>query len=152
MPRHKFQVTDEKRQRVKKLAGCQVQEKQIALLLGLRSVTALRKYFGKELVMGSVQAKANVSKTLVQMARSGEHPAATMFWLKTRAGWSEKGNRPEPATRDADRNWLITEYQPPSSPEHEQAFEEAVRRLRAASGGARPEWEGDKGDEEGEEW
>src|SRR5690348_488623 len=106
MPRHKFQVTDEKRQRVKKLAGCQVQEKQIALLLGLRSLTAPRKYFGEELAMGSLQAKANVSKKLFEMARSGEHPAATMFWLKTRARWSEKGNRPEPATRDADRNWL----------------------------------------------
>jgi hypothetical protein len=30
------------------------------------------------------------------MATSGRHPAATMFWLKTRARWSEQGREPEP--------------------------------------------------------
>jgi len=38
---------------------------------------------------------ANVRKTLFQMATSGKHPAATMFWLKTRARWSEQGREPE---------------------------------------------------------
>ena len=38
---------------------------------------------------GRDAAIANVSQTAYQMAVSGEHPAMTMFWLKTRARWKE---------------------------------------------------------------
>jgi hypothetical protein len=75
-----------------------------------------------------------------------------MFWLKTRARWSEKGNPPESITRKEDHTWEITEYQPPTPPEHQSAFEEAARRLRMAGTTVAPEWEGDKGDPQEDPW
>jgi hypothetical protein len=151
MPRHKFQATDEQRQRVKSLAGYGLRHKQIALILGLSSTTLLRKHFRQELLTGPAKAQANVRKRLFDTARSGRHPAATIFWLKTRARWSEKGNRPEPTARYETPTWVITEDQPPAPPKHEKAFEEAARRLRAVSDEGWPEWEGDKGGEQEEE-
>jgi hypothetical protein len=146
MPRHKFQVTEDHRQRVKSLAGYGMRHEQIAFMLGLRSTTMLHKHFGQELVIGPAEAKSNVLNVLFRRAISGRDPASTMFWLKTRAGWSEKGNRPETPLRYERRDWIIEEYQPPTPAEHQSTVDEAVRRLQAAGGGAWQEWEGDKGD------
>lgn len=33
---------------------------------------------------------AQVAKTALDMAKSGEHPEMTMFWLKSQAGWRDK--------------------------------------------------------------
>jgi hypothetical protein len=95
MPRS-FVPTDEQRRRVKMLASLGQRPKQIAMVVGIRSTTTLRKHFREELTRGPAEAMANVRKTLFQMATSGRHPAATMFWLKTRARWSEQGREPEP--------------------------------------------------------
>lgn len=148
MPRHKFQATEEQRQKVNTLAGYGLTEQQIVLMLGLSSVTMLRKHFRQELATGRAEAKRNVLNRLFRMAKSGKNPGATIFWLKTRARWSEKGNPPEPATRSGQYKWVIETYQPPCPPESQREFEEAARRLRRATGVARPEWEGDKGDPE----
>ena len=86
MPRS-FVPTDEQRRRVKMLASLGQRHKQIAMVVGIRSTTTLRKHFREELTRGPAEAMANVRKTLFQMATSGKHPAATMFWLKTRARW-----------------------------------------------------------------
>src|SRR3954453_13917745 len=88
MPRS-FVPTDEQRRRVKMLASLGQRQEQIALVVGIGSTTTLRKHFREELTRGPAEAMANVRKTLFQMATSGKHPAATMFWLKTRARWSE---------------------------------------------------------------
>ena len=45
------------------------------------------------------KANLTVARTLFEMATSGKHPAATFFWLKTRAGWRE-ADRPEPVRQD----------------------------------------------------
>jgi hypothetical protein len=148
MPRHKFQATEEQRQRVKSLAGYGMRHKQIAFLLGLRSTTMLRKHFRQELEIGPAEAKSNVLNVLFRRAISGRDPAAIIMWLKTRARWSEKGNPPEPTTRNADWRWIITEHQPPSPPGYQSAFEEAARRLRAVGSVAPLEWPGDKGGEQ----
>src|SRR3954452_20079703 len=95
MPRS-FVPTDEQRRRGKMLASLGQRAKQIAMVVGIRSTTTLRKHFREELTRGPAEAMANVRKTLFQMATSGKHPAATMFWLKTRARWSEQGREPEP--------------------------------------------------------
>jgi hypothetical protein len=152
MPRPKFQPTEEQRHRVKALARCHVRPEQIACILSLKSVAMLRKHFREELAMGAAEAKTKVLTRLFDMATSGRHPSATMFWLKTRARWSEKGNRPESITPKEDHRWLIEEYQPPTPPEHQSAFDEAVRRLQGASGQAPPEWEGDTGAPQEDAW
>jgi hypothetical protein len=113
MPRPKFQPTDEQRYRVRALAKCHVRREQIACILGLKSVAMLRKHFSQELAMGAAEAKNTVLTRLFDLATSGRHPSATMFWLKTRARWSEKGNRRESRGGKQDHTWVITEYQPP---------------------------------------
>jgi hypothetical protein len=39
--------------------------------------------------IGAAKATAAVAQTLFKMASSGQCPAATIFWMKTRAGWRE---------------------------------------------------------------
>ena len=90
MARPPFKVNEEKRKTVRALAGYGMPHEQIARIVGIRSPKTLRKYFHSELASGSAEANAQVTQTMFRMATSGEHPAATMFWLKTRARWSEK--------------------------------------------------------------
>jgi hypothetical protein len=53
----------------------------------------LRLAFRDELDKAAIEANAKVAQTCYQMAISGQHPAATFFWLKTRAGWREIDRR-----------------------------------------------------------
>lgn len=141
MPRLKFQPTDEQRRMVKSLAGCGLKQEHIASVLGLASTTTLRKHFREELERGPVEAHANVRRTLFKLATSGRNPGATIYWLKMRARWSEKGKTPEPVdARPEEVQWRVTVYQPPRAPEHEQQLWEATSRL-GSSEGASEEWE-----------
>ncbi len=92
MPRPKFIPTDLHRATVKSLAAYGIRQEEIATMIGLRSPKTLRRHFREELLRGSIEATAQVSQTLYQMATSGEEPACTIFWMKTRAGWREKQN------------------------------------------------------------
>ena len=137
MPRS-FRPTDEQRQKVKWMAGFGVTHEQIATLLGLGSAVTLRKHFPHELTRGPIEANANVRKTLFKMAKSGRNPGATMYWLKTRARWSEKGTTPEPVENRPEKcTWFVSVYQPPRPPEEEQQLREAAEVL----GGTAPECE-----------
>jgi hypothetical protein len=89
MPRPKFILTEERRQIVRSMAGYGLPQQDIATSVGLRSTKTLRKHFRMELDRGVVDAKAKVLQTLFKMAASGQHPAATIFWVKTRLGWRE---------------------------------------------------------------
>jgi hypothetical protein len=89
MPRPKFIPTEERRRTVRSMAGYGVPQQDIATSVGLRSTKTLRKHFRKELDGGVADAKAKVLQTLFKMATSGQHPAATIFWVKTRLGWRE---------------------------------------------------------------
>src|SRR3954467_8674370 len=89
MPRSRFRPTDEQRQKVKALAGYGLPHKEIATVAGVGCIATLRKYFPEELTLGPLEAQSNVTRTLFRLATSGRNPAATMFWLKTRARWSE---------------------------------------------------------------
>jgi hypothetical protein len=50
----------------------------------------LAKYFKNELAAGVVKANAKVAKTLFENAVNANNVAAQIFWLKTRARWSEQ--------------------------------------------------------------
>jgi hypothetical protein len=89
MPRPRFTPTEEQRRLVKSLSAYGVPQEQIAWRIDIRSAKTLRKHFRKELDGGALEANTSVVQTLYKMATSGEHPGATVFWLKCRAGWKE---------------------------------------------------------------
>ena len=95
MARPTFIPTDEQRRLVKSLAAYGMKHDAIARRLGIRSTKTLCKHFREELDSGDTEANAQVAQTLFQMAISGEQPASTMFWLKTRAGWRETSPPPK---------------------------------------------------------
>jgi hypothetical protein len=135
MSLHKFQPTEEQRRMVKMLAGYGLKQQQIATLLDLASTTTLRKHFAEELRQGALEAKAQMLGTLFKLAVSGRHPTLTMFWLKTRGGWSETGNPEEAIEPDREPRWVVQVYQPPRSPE-QKGLELAIEGVQEA-----PEWE-----------
>jgi hypothetical protein len=90
MPRPRFTPTDEQRRMVKTLAAIGTKQSEIAPVVGVRSEKTLRKYFRRELDRGELEANGKVAQTLFHMATSGKNVAATVFWLKCRAGWREK--------------------------------------------------------------
>ena len=107
MPRPKMNPTDEQRRLVKSLAAVGTPQAGIGSMVGIRSEKTLRKHFREELDRGSAEANANVGRTLYQMATSGQHPAATIFWLKCRAGWNERSTV-EPAAIKPP-NFVVTQ-------------------------------------------
>lgn len=149
MGRRRRQATDGQRQTVRALAGYGLSRKDITKVIGLDSVDTLRQHFDDELTLGPLEARSNVMSTLFRMATSGRNPAAIMFWLKTRAGWSERGPREE-TKAPTHTIWTIQEYAPPRSPEQQKLVEELLRRHDAPSP-ASARWEGDQGWKEDEE-
>ena len=73
------------------MAAYGVPEDEIARSMGEHGIDpkTLRKHFRRELDIGATKANSNVAQTAYQMATSGKCPAATIFWLKCRAGWKE---------------------------------------------------------------
>ena len=88
MSRAAYQPTDKDREIVKAMASYGISQEDIGNVIGV-SHTTLRKYFESEIATAAIQANAKVAETCYAMAVSGQHPAATFFWLKTRAGWRE---------------------------------------------------------------
>ena len=92
MPGRKvYQPTDKDRGIVRAMAAYGVPQEDIGKVVGVSHVT-LRKYFERELETAALEANAKVAETCYSMATSGNVPAATFFWLKTRAGWRETNN------------------------------------------------------------
>ena len=109
MARPRFKVTQEKRNTVRALAGYGLKHEEVVKMIGIRSPKTLCKYFQSELESGRAEANAQVAQTLYKMATSGAHPAATMFWLKTQARWSEK---PQEELRPTVAPTLIISQEP----------------------------------------
>ncbi|MBV8916413.1 MAG: hypothetical protein JOZ05_25670 [Acetobacteraceae bacterium] len=84
----KFAPTDQQRRTVRAMAAYGVPQDDIARVIDVAPKT-LRLHFRDELDRAVIEANAKVAQTCYQMAISGQHPAATFFWLKTRAGWRE---------------------------------------------------------------
>jgi hypothetical protein len=81
--------TDEQRRTVRAMAGFRVPHDDIALAVRCSPPT-LRKRFRHELDVATIEANARVAQTLYQQATTPGNIAATIFWLKARAGWREK--------------------------------------------------------------
>jgi hypothetical protein len=91
MARPAYKPTDDDRRLVKSMAAMGTPHDDIATKIGIRSPKTLRKYFRDELDMGATEANYKVAKTLFEMATSGQCPAATIFWAKTRNHFREHG-------------------------------------------------------------
>ena len=98
MPRPCIKPTPEQQKLVKSLAAYGFTHEQIGQRLGIRSPKTMRKYFREELDRGILEANAMVAQTLHKMAVSGQHPSATFFWLKCRAGWKDRSAIEFPAS------------------------------------------------------
>lgn len=81
--------TQSSRRRVLGLARLGLPQAQIALLIGISEPT-LRKHYEPELARGEAEATEMVAKTLFHRATKGNDLSAAIFWMKARAGWSEK--------------------------------------------------------------
>jgi hypothetical protein len=90
MPRPKLNPTEEQRRQVKTMAAVGTKQEDIARVIGIKSLKTLRLHFREELDRGAIEATANVARTLYGMATSGNHPSATIFWLKSRAHWRDQ--------------------------------------------------------------
>ena len=86
-PLHK--VTDENRKKVEQLAGVGLPQKDIAVLIedGI-AIETLRKYYMRELDLGSAKASAKVGNALFTKCMDGD-TTSLIFWAKTRMGWKE---------------------------------------------------------------
>ena len=74
---------------VRAMAGYGVPHDDIAVVVKCSPPT-LRKRFRQELDVATIEANAKVAQTLYQQATTPGNIAATIFWLKARAGWREK--------------------------------------------------------------
>ena len=107
-----FAPTEEQRRTVRVMAGFGIPQPAIATLLDIDPKT-LRLHFRRELDRGAVEATAKVAQTLFGMATSGTNTAASIFWMKARAGWREKqvveieDRRPVTALSDEELEAII---------------------------------------------
>lgn len=85
----KYEPNDKDRALVKSYTAVGIRQEHVALILGITEKT-LRKYYRLELDTAGIEANAAVGGTLFRMATSGECPAATIFWGKTKMGLREK--------------------------------------------------------------
>lgn len=81
--------TAEQRKTVKAMTACGISQAEVCLIMGISKPT-LHKHYRHELDTAMAQANAAVGKTAFKLATSGKCVAATIFWAKTRMGWTEK--------------------------------------------------------------
>lgn len=86
--RKKYEPTDKDLRVVEAMAGCGLPQDAISRALGIDEKT-LRKHFRRQLDSSADKANAQVGATLFKLATSGNCPAATIFWMKSRLGWKE---------------------------------------------------------------
>lgn len=99
MSRPRFAPTGEQRKLVGQLAAFGVPHSQIVTVIVAAngkpiSINTLRKYFSDVLRSGATKANAQVAGALFRNAIDG-NVAAQIFWLKTRARWSERNDQPQ---------------------------------------------------------
>jgi predicted transcriptional regulator len=76
------------RAEVTALVSFGVTQNDIAAYLDINPET-LRKHYRRELDTGQIKGNAGMARRLYKAAEEGSVPAM-IFWLKVRAGWSER--------------------------------------------------------------
>jgi len=67
MSRPRFIPTDEQRRTVKLMSAYGIKQEEIATMVGLRSTKSLQKHFRQELDRGTIEATAQLVRTLCRM-------------------------------------------------------------------------------------
>lgn len=78
-------------EQVEVLTGMGASPEFIARHLNL-SLSDLTTHYSTQLEQGIEEANLQVAKAFHRMAKSGEHPALTVAWMKMRAGWNDSTN------------------------------------------------------------
>ena len=81
-------VTEANQIIVRTLAANGIRHEDIATKVGISQDTLVRKY-RRELDDGRIDASSEMGSTLFNLAKGGNVTAA-IFWLKSRAGWSDR--------------------------------------------------------------
>jgi hypothetical protein len=83
------------------MARVKLPEYQIAFVLGI-GMKALRESYAPEMLMAAIEADLEVRETLLQMALSGQHVGATIFWAKAYGGFEKAREKEakEPRNRE----------------------------------------------------
>jgi hypothetical protein len=76
------------RDQIKAMIACGINPTKVAMVFDMTHSELLRSY-GKEIATAEAEANATVASSLYHMATSGKHPQASIFWLKSRAGWKD---------------------------------------------------------------
>ena len=105
------QYTNSNAEKVKLLAAYGFTHKQIAARVGLTE-EELEQLYGHELKIACTEMKAKVAGQLFKQAMSGSL-TAIIFWLKTRAGWSERRHQePEAEVQELETNKILINVEP----------------------------------------
>lgn len=99
----KFEPKESDRRLVELCAMGGITQAEIAKAVGVSEPT-LRKYFREELDVAYVRANAKVVQSAFEQAVSGKSAAMTIFWLKARMGWTEKGPKEEGKAAQPDED------------------------------------------------
>lgn len=121
VPYNKFTPEEDQRDWVYRMARVGTPQDQIAAVVGI-GVTTLRKYFAVELQTAMIEANTQVANSL--FSKTQYRPAeyddegklvvsekeaetiAIIFWLKARAGWSDR-----PKEKEVDEGITLTPQQ-----------------------------------------
>ena len=90
MPNHAHKPSEATRRQVEAMSAYGIRECDISAVLDIVPKT-LRKYYRVELDTGHVKANSRIAESLYKSALNG-NTTAQIFWLKTRARWSESSH------------------------------------------------------------
>jgi hypothetical protein len=93
-PGKPFKMTEEELRQVEIMSGLGLRMSDISLILGCSEATLYNKQnedprIKEAFRRGNAKAASQVAQTAFTLAKSGKHPAMTMFWLKCRQRWKE---------------------------------------------------------------
>jgi hypothetical protein len=86
--RPRYEPNEKDRKIAEGMTACGIDQDGVIGVLGISKPT-LRKYYRRELETALAKANAQVGGKLFALAMGG-NVAAAIFWMKARAGWSEK--------------------------------------------------------------
>lgn len=95
-------ISSADKKKIRRLASYGLRDHDISAIFDFSEAT-LKRYCAEELKKGRAEAKSKVMLTAYEMATSGKSPTMTIFWLKTRCGWTEFDER-NIQDKDADES------------------------------------------------
>ena len=127
-----FEPTEEQRRKVRAMAGFGVPDEDIAILIEV-DLGTLRRHFMHDLGRGAAEGTARIAQTLFQVATVDRNVAALIFWLKSRAGWSERHqvqvvSSPLESISTRDLTWMIEHLRGEAAIDADLAGEPATQK------------------------